>query len=335
MLVHVSGIALLLCLSLSAAPTLAQDKTDLVEAKMSDGDALLSQRRWEDALKQFKAANNLAEKRSAKAHLGMARAYQGLGAHKSAADSCTDALKLAGGDKALEAVTRNIRGTSLFALAEKIDDKRLKQAEEDFRATLALTATMPVARYNLGVVLLKQARDEEGLKELREYLTTPGNAADVAAAKRFIDNPRRARENYAPDFSVVTLEGSYISLDDLKGKVVLIDFWATWCGPCVTATPRLAQIQKNLRDKPFVILGISADRQAEPWKAFIEKHKLPWAQYLDTRGALASKFKVNAYPTYMLLDHEGIVRYVKLGWDLDVDGEIERQARKLLKEAEK
>jgi hypothetical protein len=104
------------------------DKAAAFENKMRDANAMLARRQWEDALRIFKDANNLQDKKSAKAQIGMARAYQGLDAHKSAADACTDALKNAAGDRAIELEARNLRGISLFSLGDKIDDKRFKQA---------------------------------------------------------------------------------------------------------------------------------------------------------------------------------------------------------------
>jgi thiol-disulfide isomerase/thioredoxin len=326
-------VAMLVCVLLCASPAYTQEQPADFDEKMREGERLAVQRKWEDALRAFKAANGLADKKSPKALIGMAHAYQGLLAHKSAADSCTDALKYTGGDKLLEASARNMRGLSLFALSEKADDKRLKQAEEDFRAVLALTDTMGIARYNLGVVLLKQGRDEEGIPELRAYLETAGRTPESITAKTYIENPRRVRENYAPDFSFTTLEGEHMALEDLMGKVVLIDFWATWCAPCVAATPGLERLQKKLKDDPFIILGVSADRDQAPWKEFIDKHKLSWPQYFDDRRMMASKFRVTGYPTYVLVDHEGVVRYLKLGWSSQVDAEIENNARKLVKQA--
>lgn len=308
-----------------------QDKGAAFDTKMRDANTMLTRRQWEDALRIFKDANALQDKKSPKAHIGMARAYQGLDAHKSAADACTEALKHANGDQAIELEARNLRGISMFALGDKPDDKRLKQAEEDFRVVLSLSDKYPIARYNLGVVLMKQGRDEEGTSELKAFLEGNTNPAEASNAKRFIENPRRARERFAPDFSITTLEGEFLTLDDLKGKVVLIDFWATWCKPCVLATPGLARIAKKFKDQPFTIVGVSADRERDAWKNFIEEHKLGWPQFLDAKRTLATSFGVTGYPSYILLDHEGIVRYTKVGWGPTVDGEIESQARKLLR----
>ena len=308
-----------------------QDKVAAFDTKMRDGNAMLTRRQFEDALRIFKDANSLQDKKSAKAQIGMARAYQGLQAHKSASDACTEALKYANGDQALELEARNLRGISLFSLGEKPDDKRFKQAEEDFRAVLAMSDQYPIARYNLGVVLLKQGRDEDGTRELKTFLDGNDRHAEAATARRFIENPRRARERFAPDFSITTLSGEFLTLEDLKGKVVLIDFWATWCKPCLLATPGLARIAKKFKDEPFVILGISADREREAWKTFVEEQKLDWPHFLDSKRTMANGFGVTGYPSYILLDHEGIVRFTKVGWGPTTDGEIESQARKLLR----
>lgn len=323
--------AVLVALCALAPATLAQE-TDF-ETKIRDADSLLARRQYEDALRIYRDANKLQDKKSARALLGMARAYQGLKAHKSAADACTDALTYVGDSKVLDAEARNLRGVSLFALGEKADDKRWKQAEEDFRSVLTMADTYPVAQYNLGMTLLKQRRDEEGLTELRAFIDRAGSMPETASAKKYIENPRRARENYAPDFSFTSMAGEFLSSDDLRGKVVLIDFWATWCAPCVHATPGLARIQKKYKDDPLVILGVSADRDQALWKAFIEKHRLEWTHFYDDRRMMANRFTVNGYPTYILVDHEGIIQYRQQGWSPQVDSQIEGELRSMIKKA--
>ena len=317
---------------LCALPMRAQDQAADVDARLRQGDALLKTRQWEDALKSYKEANALMDKKSAQAHLGMAKAYEGLRAPKSAADSCTEALKYTNGDKNLETAALNLRGTSNFALSEKFDDKRLKQAEDDFRAVLAMVDGPHIAQYNLGVALMKQRRDEEGAKELEAFVARAGRAPEVASAKKFIADPRRAREAFAPDFSFTTFDGEYLSLEDLRGKVVLVDFWATWCPPCVKATPGLKRLQDKFKGQPFVILGISGDRNRGEWQSFIVGNSLKWHHYLDERGQLARSFNIEAFPSYLLLDHDGIVRHTWRGYDGSTDGDIESKAKKLLKD---
>jgi peroxiredoxin len=326
------AVSVLMMSLLATAPVVVQQATPEHDQKLAQGEALLKTRQWDTALKAYKEANALADKKSAPALYGMAKAYEGLRAYKSAAESCTEALKYSNGDKSIEAAALNLRGASNFALSEKFDDKRLKQAEEDFRAVLAMAEGWHIARYNLGVALMKQRRDEEGTRELEEFIAKAGRAPEVASARKFIADPRRAREPFAPDFSFTTLDGEYVSLEDLKGKVVLIDFWATWCRPCVKATPGLKRIQDKLKDEPFVILGISADHDRGAWQSFVIGNSLKWHHVLDDRRQLARSFNVEAFPSYLLLDHDGIVRHTWRGYNESVDGDIESKAKKLIKE---
>ena len=105
----------LACL-LFAIPVAAQEAPPELKNKIQQADALLKTRQWEPALKAYREASAMADKKSALAHYGMAKAYQGLRAHKSAADACTEALKHTNGNKPLEVEARNLRGTSNFAL---------------------------------------------------------------------------------------------------------------------------------------------------------------------------------------------------------------------------
>jgi thiol-disulfide isomerase/thioredoxin len=302
--------------------------------QLSQGEAALNRRQWEEALKAFKRASALHDKTSAPAHAGMARAYYGMEAYKSAVESWTDALKFTAGDTKVEATYRNQRGLSLFGMAGRSADKRVKEAEEEFRAALALDSTLVVARYNLGIALMRQSRDAEGAAELKAFLDTGPRGPEAATAARFLENPRRTREQFAPDFAVVTLDQTRLALDDLKGKVVLLDFWATWCGPCTMATPGLTRLQKKYGQRPFTIVGVSLDREETPWRAYIDKNKMTWPQYMDKGGRVARLFKISPIPTYILVDHEGIIAEVKEGWNSSLDGWLDGRIDKLLKKAE-
>jgi thiol-disulfide isomerase/thioredoxin len=334
-MLHRLAISTLVALSLLAAPTAAQDdKETQFAAAMQQGDKAIALRQFEDALKAFKRASGLRDKRSAEAHFGMARAYNGLSAPKSAADACTEALKFVGGNTSLEASIRNVRGLAMFDLAEKNDDKRLKDAEADFRAVVELTDAIPIAHYNLGFALLRQGRDDDGIQALNVFLAKAPNLREAAEARRLIENPRRARVLFAPEFSISTLQGEHIALEDLRGRVVLVDFWATWCGPCVKATPGLQRLAKKFATEPFTLLAISLDRNQEAWKRYVAEHKMDWPQYLDN-GRVAALFKVKPIPTYILIDHEGIVRGTETGYGSNTDGWLDSEIKKLLKEAKK
>jgi len=85
----------------------------------------------------------------------------------------------------------------------------------------------------------------------------------------------------APAFAVTTEDGQRISLDDLQGKVVLIDFWATWCGPCRAALPHIQQIAQKFQGQPLVVLSVSLDSDETKWKGFVAKNNMTWLQYRD------------------------------------------------------
>ena len=312
----------------------AQNTDAEYASELDKGSAALAKRDYETALKAYKRANSLGDKKSAEAYHGMARAYLGLGAHKSAVDACNDALTHVGDDRLLEAQTRNVRGTALFQLAEKPDDKRLADAESDFRAVIALSDRFPAARYNLGVVLLRANRDEEGIRELKAFLDAGGRTADVEEAKRMIENPRRARESYAPDFSLVTIDGRHLTLEDLRGKAVLLDFWGTWCPPCRAATPDLVRLNKKMGDRPFVLIGISSDRDEQVLREYVEKNKMDWPQFLDRRRDIHRLFNVSVFPTYVLIDHEGIIRGRKTAYSAETERWLDSQVKKQVKASE-
>ena len=312
-------------------PVLAQAPADPgTDARQGRGCAQV--REWEEALDSFKQAHNLANKTSSVALFGMARAYHGLAAYKNEADSCQEALKVLGPNVALEGTLRNQRGMALFSLAEKNTDKVLKDAEAEFRTALALPGAAAITKYNLGVTLLRQERDPEGLELLKAYVDSGMNTADVDAAKRLIENPRRARENYAPDYRVTTRAGEFLSSKDLVGKTVLLDFWGTWCGPCRAATPDLVKLYKKLASDAFVMVGISSDSPTDKqtWADYIDKNKMEWPQNLDTTRAVHKAFQVTKFPTYIVINAEGIMK-LRLEGSVSTVQQLESEIKKSLK----
>ncbi len=111
-----------------------------------------------------------------------------------------------------------------------------------------------------------------------------------------------------PDFDEKDLAGKPLSVANYKGKVVLVDFWATWCGPCVGELPNVLKAYEKYHQKGFEILGVSLDSDKAKLTAFIEKQKMPWQQYFDGKGwgnKLAGKYGVSSIPATYLLDGEG------------------------------
>lgn len=118
----------------------------------------------------------------------------------------------------------------------------------------------------------------------------------------------------APEFSLATVDGRTVTLAELKGKTVVVDFWATWCGPCVAEIPGYVELQKKYADAGLVIVGVSLDRKGpKVVTEFMAKHGMTYAVGIDD-GALAEAFGgVDAIPTTFLIDREGRIRHRKVG----------------------
>ncbi|HEV3437490.1 MAG TPA: TlpA disulfide reductase family protein [Gemmata sp.] len=117
-----------------------------------------------------------------------------------------------------------------------------------------------------------------------------------------------------PDVEGTDLSGKKIKLSSYKGKVVLLDIWATWCGPCRAMIPHEREMVKKLKNKPFTLLSVSCDDEQETLVKFFEKEQMPWDHWFDGRGgSVAKTFRIRAFPTMYLIDHSGILRNKWIG----------------------
>jgi peroxiredoxin len=119
----------------------------------------------------------------------------------------------------------------------------------------------------------------------------------------------------AKDFSVELLNGEKFILSKGKGKVIMVDFWATWCPPCCKEIPQLKQYYKKFKARDFEIIGISLDSKREVLKKFIEKEKVPWKIGFSCDGwqdETAKLYGVKSVPSYWLIDRNGVLRHFNL-----------------------
>jgi len=117
----------------------------------------------------------------------------------------------------------------------------------------------------------------------------------------------------APDFSLTALDGKKNSLRELNGKTVLINFWATWCGPCREEMPSLNELAKSFKDRGLEVIGISIDNSDTIIKAFLQEVPVHFPIIRDKELATAVRYKVFAYPTTFLLSPDGIVKEKFIG----------------------
>lgn len=178
-------------------------------------------------------------------------------------------------------------------------------------------------------VELRQAQPEKGTNSHnKKYMT---KLFSLLSALFFvtITIAQPSKGSVAPDISLQDMNGKTVSLSSLKGKVVLIDFWASWCGPCRKANKHLVAIYPKLKAKGFEIYSISIDDDKSDWKKAVAADKITWLQVNEKgwEGQVAHTWKIEQIPATWLLDKEGRVVAV------DPEGkDLERKINALLKQ---
>lgn len=134
---------------------------------------------------------------------------------------------------------------------------------------------------------------------------------------------------WPPPFSIITTDGKQASLDSLAGKVVLIDFWATWCGPFRQALPHIREIAHQFREQPLIVISISIsislDKDEDKWKEFVAKNQMTWLQYRDGsfNGAIEKSFGVTAIPATFTIDSDGVLEDQHVG-NANIEGKLKK-----------
>ena len=134
--------------------------------------------------------------------------------------------------------------------------------------------------------------------------------------------------NLAPDFQFQNLEGQTISLGELQGKPVLINFWQTQCAACVYEMPHIQQVYDEWSDKGLVVLVVNMGESPSRVGEFLQRYGFSFPVLLDTRGNIAQKYNIQYIPATFLIDKEGIIQAIKVG-PFQSKEEIERMLSKV------
>ncbi len=136
----------------------------------------------------------------------------------------------------------------------------------------------------------------------------------------------------APDFTLQTLDGQEITLSRLKGKVVLLDFWATWCGPCRESIPHLIQLYKDYHENGFVLVGMDLDKgDVETVRRFVQSMNIPYP-IIVTPDDVARSYKVSGIPATILIDKEGRIQERMAGFSSAIAERLTRKVAELTSE---
>ncbi len=125
---------------------------------------------------------------------------------------------------------------------------------------------------------------------------------------KFIKPPAVAAGTPAPKFSFPDLDGKIVSLSDYKGKIVLLNIWATWCRPCVSEMPSMAKLYNKFKKEDFEILAVSIDTKGRKVVApFMELHNLSFKALLDTQGTIQNAYQTTGIPESFVIDKKGVI----------------------------
>jgi thiol-disulfide isomerase/thioredoxin len=136
----------------------------------------------------------------------------------------------------------------------------------------------------------------------------------------------------APDFTLKSLKGSNLKLSEFRGDVVLVNFWASWCGPCRQEMPILNDLYLKYRDMGFTLLGVNVEKNTAKAANMVRDLRVVYPVLFDQQSKVSKLYKVDDMPTTVLVDRDGNMRYLHRGYKSGTEDEYVRQVRELMAE---
>jgi thiol-disulfide isomerase/thioredoxin len=320
-------------LSFRAASAQTSNGPTDVKAQKTYSEAVQALRiqRYFDALDKFKKANKQDGGHCSLCLTQVVSLASQVGDFKAADSASRDLIALA--QTPAEAAKAHYQHGVLLLQQGSAKNKNdlFSEANEEFKTALSTDPKNTAWLYAQGLALARLKQDDSA-KTSFQQVAELARAGSITRSRalRFAARPELARERMAPAFALTAAGGQRVSMDELEGKVVLLDFWATWCGPCREALPHMKRIAQKFAGQPLVILSISLDNDEQKWKAFVAQNEMTWLQYRDGgfEGPIAKLFDVRAIPHTFTIDSDGVLQEEKIG-----DASVEGKLKKLIVEA--
>ena len=136
----------------------------------------------------------------------------------------------------------------------------------------------------------------------------------------------------APDFSAKDLDGNTITLSEITGKVIVLDFWASWCIPCKKSMPHLADLYNKFKDSSFTVIGINLDDDKDKISSFKKQIgiEIPFPVIFDKESKLPSIYNVEGMPTTVIIDKQGVIKFKETGFDSDIKEKLDKLINELI-----
>ncbi|MEK6287572.1 MAG: redoxin domain-containing protein [Acidobacteriota bacterium] len=284
----------------------APEQSDDFQKALTDGRLLVRQGRVEEAITELRRAAALRDDKCAECFQSIGQINLQLGRLKEAAVAFRQAAELKPPN---EAEMYNVLGVVLYLQNEK---ELFEQAAVALQRAIELSKGKVVkAYYNLGFALIKAGKEQEGVAALKTYLELDPASSDASQARAVIANTKMVDARVAPSFAVKSHTGGELSLEKLRGKVVLLDFWASWCLPCRRDIPEIKTILKKFGGEQFVMIGINLDSNRPEFDAYMKEEGITWLQYYDGlgwRNKVSQLYGVYAIPHTVLIDQDGVIK---------------------------